>query len=324
MTQPAVVNERPQRIVATALLGTALFWVFWPTLEAMARRWGTDPRYSHGYLVPLFACYLLWSRRGRASGPARCRWWGLAILVAGLAARAGGTLINFEWLAGVALLPSLAGVALLAGGRPALVAAWPAVAFLFFMVPLPYQFETALAGPLQRFAALSSTYALQTLGFAAIAEGNTIRMGTIRLGVVEACSGLSMMLIFFALSTAVAIVVRRPWYERAAFVVSAVPIAVAANVIRITVAGVLHKLVGGETAELVYHDLAGWLMMPLALLMLWAEMKLLGWVIVDRVRRNFTPSVLTGMGKVGPPARAAKTAPHSSPAGASAAPAAGA
>jgi hypothetical protein len=45
------------------------------------------------------------------------------------------------------------------------------------------------------------------------------------------------------------------------------------------VTGVLHKTVGSRVADVVFHDLAGWLMMPLALGMLWAELRLLAWVV---------------------------------------------
>jgi exosortase/archaeosortase family protein len=90
-----------------------------------------------------------------------------------------------------------------------------------------------------------------------------------------------MLVIFFALATAAAVVVRRPWYERAALVASAVPIALVANVARITVTGVLHQTAGRETADRVFHDLAGWLMMPLALGLLWSELHLFARLIVD-------------------------------------------
>ena len=58
------------------------------------------------------------------------------------------------------------------------------------------------------------------------------------------------------------------------------PIAIAANVLRITVTGILHKTAGRQLADLVFHDLAGWLMMPLALGLMWCELRLLAWVIV--------------------------------------------
>jgi len=114
-------------------------------------------------------------------------------------------------------------------------------------------------------------------------------MGAVRLGVVEACSGLSMLVIFFALSTAVAIVVRRPLWERLLLVASAVPIALLCNIIRITVTGVLHKVAGAQLADYVFHDLAGWLMMPMALGMLWVELKILAWVVVPRPTASADP-----------------------------------
>ncbi len=186
----------------------------------------------------------------------------------------------------MALLPCLAGLALLIGGRSALKWSWPAILFLVFMLPLPFQVESMLSHPLQRIATRVSTYALQTVGFIAIAEGNTIRMGTVRLNVVEACSGLSMMVIFFALSTAVAIVIRRPMYERVLVFLSAIPIALVANIARITVTGILYKLVQASIAQFVFHDVAGWLMMPLALAMMWAELKIIRWVVRESPRRK--------------------------------------
>lgn len=261
----------------------ALSWACWPTLCVLASRWHSDPQYSHGYLVPLFAIALLWLRREQVAWDTfRPAWWGLLLLAGGLGLHFAGTFFYFDWLAGFALLPCVAGLFVLAGGRAGLRWCWPAVAFLLFMVPLPHQAEVALAQPLQRIATKTSTYALQTLGFAAFAEGNVIRMGQVRIGVVEACSGLSMMVIFFALATAVVLLVRRPWYEKTVILVSAIPIAVIANVIRITVTGVLHKTAGRELADIVFHDLAGWLMMPLALGLLWVELRLLRWVLISR------------------------------------------
>src|SRR5947207_6678484 len=123
-----------------------LLWVFWPSLGPLSDRWGHDPQYSHGYLVPLFSLYLLWSRRDLlAAAESRPSWWGLPLLAAGLALRFAGTYLYFDWLGLAALFPSLMGLALLAGGLPALRWSWPAVLFLAFMVPLPFRLETALS-----------------------------------------------------------------------------------------------------------------------------------------------------------------------------------
>ena len=79
-----------------------------------------------------------------------------------------------------------------------------------------------------------------------------------------------MLVTFFALSTAVAIVIQRSWTEKGIVVLSAIPIAIIANVARITLTGVLYVSVGAGTARVVFHDLAGWLMMPFACLLLCA------------------------------------------------------
>jgi exosortase len=125
-------------------------------------------------------------------------------------------------------------------------------------------------------ATQASTYGLQTLGCPAFADGNIIVLKDKALGVAEACSGLSMLLVFFAMATAVALIILRPWWEKVIILASAVPIAVLANVGRITSTGLLYQMGRGREAELVFHDLAGWLMMPAGLAMIGMELKILG------------------------------------------------
>jgi exosortase len=305
-----------------------LLWTFWTTLGELAHRWSNDSQYSHGYLVPLFAVALLWMRRDLvASIKPPDSWWvfggGLAILAVGVALRFVGDYIFLDWLIAIALLPCLMGLAVLFGGWAALRWSWPAIAFLAFMVPLPYRIEIALAHPLQRVATLASNYSLQTLGLPAVAEGNVIFMNETQIGVVEACSGLSMLMIFFALSTALALVIDqpsrrkpeqqrvegaaektapapvRPLWQKLLLVASAVPIALIANITRITVTGVMHETVGHEAANIVFHDLAGWLMMPFALVLLWIELKVLDRLFVEVAPR--TPVAVTPLDVTAPP-----------------------
>jgi exosortase len=287
---PARPLKLPSGAPAAGALGLGLLWVYWPTVANLASRWSSDSQYSHGYLVPLFALYLLWFRREHFAA-ARCApsWWGLPLLLLALALHFAGTYICLDWLSAASLLPCVAAVFLLVGGPPALQWAWPAILFLIFMVPLPFRAEVALAHPLQALATRASTYTLQTLGFIAYSEGNVIRLGSVRIGVVEACSGLSMLVIFFALSTAVVLLVRRPWYEKVLIFFSAIPIALAANVARITVTAILYKTAGSRWADLVFHELAGWLMMPLALALLWGELRLLAWIFVPAAKRVSAP-----------------------------------
>jgi exosortase len=198
---------------------------------------------------------------------------------------------DIEPLETMSLLPTVFGLVLLVGGWSVLAWSWPALAFLAFMLPLPFSIESALALPLRRIATEISTYVLQTLGCPASAEGNIIYIDDIRLGVEEACSGLGMLMTFFALATALAMIVQAPLYDRLILIASAVPIAILANVIRISATGVAYHLAGRESslAQMIYHDLAGWLMMPLALAMLWLELKFLANLLIDEAAEASRP-----------------------------------
>ena len=262
--------------VTVAVAVVVVAWTYWTTLAETAQIWAHEPQYSHGYLVPVFALALLWFRRDRlADATLNPSWWGVPLLISGIILRAVGTACYLVWFDRISLVPCLAGLCLVIGGAGVFRWVWPAVAFLSFMVPLPYVLEIMVGGPLQRVATTATTFALQTLGYPALAEGTVILLNEANLNIVEACSGLRMLVIFFALSTAVAMVVHRPLWEKILIVASAVPIAVVVNVIRITATGVLYDSVSSQAAKAVSHDLAGWLMMPLGLLFLQAELSLL-------------------------------------------------
>ncbi|MCA9051489.1 MAG: exosortase/archaeosortase family protein [Planctomycetaceae bacterium] len=258
--------------IAAIMVTVCGLWAWWSTLTPMAERWGADPQYSHGFLVPLFALALLYLRRSElAFIEIQPSWWGLVLLVGGLGLFLASGLLYLEWFEQLALIPVAGGLALLLGGWSFFWWTLPAVAFLIFMIPLPFSLESALQSPLRYIGTVSSVYIMQTLGLPALAEGNIIVLGENRIGVAEACSGLRMVMVFLALSAAVAILSDRPIWERMLIFCSALPIALVVNIARIATTGTLYALNKSELARLVFHDLAGWLMMPCALLLLGLE-----------------------------------------------------
>jgi exosortase len=282
----AAPAARPRPWAALLFLlipSTCLVWAFLPTLFDLVQTWNSDPQYSHGFLAPVFALVLLWLRRAKLDRAAlRPSWWGLAPLAAGLILRLCGAFFYFTWFEQIALLPCAAGLCILAGGRAGWRWAWPSVLFLVFMIPLPFTIATLLAGPLQSLATVCSAFVMQVLGMPALADGKVILLDDQRIDIVEACSGLRMLMVFFALASAFVLVVRRPWPDKLLLLASAVPIALISNIARIVLTGVLFQTgVTNATVHAFFHDAAGWLMMPFALFLFWLELRILARLLID-------------------------------------------
>jgi exosortase len=269
------------------LIGVAtlvLFASYYNSLNRIRLEW-QQPEYSHGYLIPAFAAVLMLMRREPFEEvvPLSHRWWGVLLLLVGTAIRVYGTYTVRFTVDYISLIPSLMGVFVLVGGVRTLRWAGPPIAFLVFMLPLPGFLKDGLLRPLQLIATRCSVYAMQTLGVEVYRDGNVIHLEKMDMNVIDACSGLRMLTIFLALSVAIAMVyTARPWWERLIIVVSAFPVAVLVNVIRITITGLLYNLdVSPEVADFFFHKGAGLLMMPMAMAILFAELGILSRLIIE-------------------------------------------
>ncbi|MFM8434135.1 MAG: exosortase/archaeosortase family protein [Planctomycetia bacterium] len=260
---------------AIAVLTLLLIYSYWPGLMNAQSSW-SNPQYSHGWIVPLFSAALLfWWRKPVEPVALSARIAGVLLLAASFGLRLAAARYRIVTIDMYTFVPALAGVFLLVGGWSMFRWAWAPIGFLIFMYPLPDEATRYLLGPLQTLATIVSTYALQTLGFDAFREGNQIIVGEMHLGVVDACSGLRMLTIFVALSVALVMLGERQWWENLVILASAIPIALIVNSIRITVTGLLYQVASSEVAEMVFHDLAGWVMMPMALGMLFLLQQIL-------------------------------------------------
>jgi exosortase len=260
-------------------------------LYEVAAMWVSKPDYSYGFLVPLFSGWWLWNRREKA--PRVGRWpksEGLPFVLFGSLLLAAGTL-NYgkEAVQGLGFVTALSGVVMMfCGGWRGLKWAGPALLFLLFMYPLPNRVETGVAWQLRRVAAEVSNVCLQAFGYPSYiaGAGTVITVGSERLDVEHACSGLGMLLAFGALCVAAAMTLRRPMWDKIFIALSAIPIAVLSNVIRITLTGVVFANGWRQLGSMIIHDLAGWLMMPVALALIWLELKVLDWVFPPPARAN--------------------------------------
>lgn len=270
------------RAVTSLFMTFGLLFVFRELLAGCISRWSSEPQYSHGFIIPLIAVGLGWIRRNKIpQGTAACSAAGLALLLAGLICHLCGTWFYAEAVDSAGLLISIAGTVLLVWGRQFFRGVWPAIAFLGFMVPLPFQLERLLADPLQLLGASLSAWLIQSFGIPALAQGNIILMDDVQLGVAEACSGLRMLMVFVAISAATILISNRARWEKILILLSSIPIALISNVLRIVLTAIAHQYASRQMADLIFHDLSGWLMMPLAMLLLFLQLKLVDCLFVD-------------------------------------------
>ena len=255
----------PKLAVVAILLGAPLIWAYWPTIVELVRAWNNQPDYSHGFLVVPLAVYFLWARRDRFPGWARAPGWpGLVLVLLSIAMRIHGARYFLGAVDGWSILLWVAGVVYLFGGFRVFRWALPSIAFLWFMIPLPFSAERMLSFPLQTVATKFSVWILQLLGQPALAKGHTILLGEHRLEVEQACSGLRIFVGIVALAFAYVIVVRRAWWEKALLILSVVPIALLVNAVRIVGTAMLYQYVSVDAGKQFAHDAAGWLMIVLA------------------------------------------------------------
>lgn len=272
------LSEAESRLAWKIFGGLILLLVYgyWNMLAFTSSFW-SDDLYSHGWIVPLFAGYLFWIRRKDFTHvePGE-RWLGLAILLVSLSVRLGASYYDMNPLDRLSFVGALLGVCQLVGGISMLRWAGPALAFLVFMFPLPSRLEGTVLLQLQKLAAIVSTWTLQLIGVPALRDGNRIMIDQLPLEIADACSGLRMGTIFGAMAVAVALIIDRPWWDRLTILVSAVPIALVTNVIRITVTALLYlAFPESETLKHFVHDWAGFAMMPIAMGFLWLELQIL-------------------------------------------------
>jgi exosortase len=281
------------RLAALVVVIIVLGWAYAPNLRGLYATWDRDPNYSHGFLVIPVALVIAWRRwvetEASAIAPA---WWAWVALCGVLVARALCYERGFEWTETATLLPTIACLTLAAGGWPLLRRIWPAIGFLIFLLPLPHSVNSLLAQPLQHVATVGSCALLRLTGLWVVAEGNVILVGGDPLEVAAACNGLSMLMTLAATVAAMTVLVPMATWQRVVLFLSIIPIALISNILRITTTAWCYHRFGSKIGEHYAHDAAGWLMMPVALVLVGLELGLLSWLVVREEAPSGPPDVL--------------------------------
>lgn len=244
--------------------------LFWQNLVHFVQVWSTDENYSHGFLVPFLSLYF--ANEAARRGPVAVRagtWLGSTLIAVGLLIKLATVVIPFPAASDYGFLMALAGICATLAGADVLKRYWFAFFFLVFMIPLPDAFYSMIANPLQLMVSRMASAMLNVLNIPALCEGNLITLpGDNQLFVAEACSGMRQLTGFLALTAAWAYLSARPAWHRCLLIASSIPIAMTANIVRVTLTGVVSHAFDPKYASGAFHTVEGLAMMGLGLLML--------------------------------------------------------
>jgi exosortase D (VPLPA-CTERM-specific) len=245
-------------------------------LAVMVRRWETSEEYGYGFMIPVITLFLIWQRKDRLEVlPFTGSWLGLALLAAGVLVTIAGQLSTLYTVSQYGFVIAVIGAAYAALGWAAFKIVAVPLLLLFLMVPLPNFLFNNLSSQLQLVSSQIGVAVIRLFDISVHLEGNVIDLGTYKLQVVEACSGLRYLFPLIALSIIASYFYQAAVWKRVVVVLSSVPITVLMNSFRIGVIGVLVEYFGIEQAEGFLHDFEGWIVFMACVALLIAEMWLL-------------------------------------------------
>lgn len=242
------------------------------------------PEYSHGPLIPLLSA-LLFLRQLKEyppnPGPLQDRWIGVAVILAAVFLGALGKLANISDIVAYAMIIWVGGILLVSFGWKTGKYFWPPVLHLVYMLPLPDTLYYKLSTVLQLISSELGVWFLGLMAVPVFLEGNIIDLGVLKLHVAEACSGLRYLFPILSFSYIFAVLYKGPMWHKAVLLISAAPITVLMNSVRIAVAGVLAQYYGVDWLEGFTHFFEGWVIFIACILILFA----LAWVML-RLQRT--------------------------------------
>ncbi len=235
---------------------------------------------DNGYIfvVPFVVAFLAWIRRSRARYVRRNpSFAGVALALAAGGLVAFGAETDTRMATHLAAILSLVACVITLAGTAIVRHFFPAFVALLFLIPVPGELRNAIANPLQHFAVIVTQDVLDLLGVAAEREGLVLNIEGTRIFVAEACDGMRMV---FALAlTVFAFVFSVPLrpQTRLLLLLASPFIAIFCNLIRLTATGVAYGYSSTAIAADI-HEVAGWLMLPLAIVFLQSILRLMRWL----------------------------------------------
>lgn len=268
--------------IQLAVLTAAFFLLYGEIIMKLVQDWSVDDNYSHGFLIPFIAGYMVWQKKEKLARyrPVPSKW-GLLVMGMGILLFIVGNIGAELFTMRFSIVVMIFGTVWYLFGFQILREVTIPILYLIFMIPLPSIIWNKIAFPLQLLAARLTADVVQMIGIPVLREGNVLHLANTSLEVVDACSGLRSLTSLLALSGAFAYMVSLNIINRWILFFSAIPIAVVVNIIRLTVTAIMARWMGEAAAQGFLHDMSGIIVFVFAFLLLGAM-----WGVLNRFEQK--------------------------------------
>ncbi len=264
------ISIKKQVLLQVAPLILVFIFLYQKAIIELISDWSIDPNFSHGFLIPFVALYMVWYKQNEILQiPHKPTRTGIYIILFGMLVHIAGNVGAELFLMRFSMIITLSGIIIYFYGFKMFWKVMIPVAYLIMMIPIPDILWNKIAFPLQLFSAKISSQTIGMLSIPVFREGNILHLSNTSLEVVDACSGLRSLTSLLALTGAFAFIAPLGTINKWVLFFSAIPIAVAVNVIRLTITGAMAAWIGPETAHGFLHDMSGLIIFGAALILVY-------------------------------------------------------
>jgi exosortase len=259
-----------KKIAALLLVFAGSFGVLYHhVIYKLVHDWYTDENYSHGFLIIPIALFFLWERRAKLKEvEIKPNSLGLIVVLGSMVILLAGILGSELFLTRISMLGTIAGAVLFLYGWNYLKILMLPICFLILMIPIPAIIFNQIAFPLQLLASRFGEMALTVWQIPVLREGNVINLANTSLEVAEACSGIRSLISLLTLGIVYGYFTDSRIWVRIILAIGTIPIAIAANGIRVAGTGIAAHYYGPEAAQGFFHTFSGWLIFIAAFIMM--------------------------------------------------------
>jgi exosortase len=259
-----------ERWLPWILLAAITIAIYAGVVAKLVNDWYTNPDFSHGFLVPLFSAYLLWTKRDvLRRTPMRPSWMGVSLVVASIFMLFLGVYGAELFLSRISLIMLLGGLIWTLAGKAILKELRFPLLVLLLAVPLPAVVYNQITFPLQILASKFASATLPLFGVPVLRDGNIIQLPSISLEVAEACSGIRSLMSLLTAAIFYGYFLERSPKRRVILALASLPIAVFANGVRILGTGLAVQYWDPKKALGFFHEFSGWLIFVVCLFCLY-------------------------------------------------------